>query len=86
MLFPFATLIIAVTFQTGETPHRSRMAGATSRTAVIDAGPFLVHARFGMRQVEARRDPGGGRMAFGAIGVERSEMEIRVGMTGYTLS
>jgi len=61
------------------------MASAAGRTAVIDAGPFLVHAWFGMRQVEACRDPGCGRMAFGAIGVERSKVEIRVGMAGYTL-
>ena len=85
-LSPFTTLIVTMTCQTGEISHRSRMAGAASRAPVVDTGSFLVHARFGMRQVEARRDPGCSRVAFCTIGVERSEVKIRVGMTGYALS
>ena len=57
MLSPFTTLIVAVTRQTGKVAYRGGVAGAAGRTTMIDAGPFLINPRFGMRQVEARRNP-----------------------------
>ena len=53
---------------------------------MIDAGPFLINAWFGVRQVKAGRDPGVGRVAFLAIGAECTKMEIRIGVTGRALS
>lgn len=79
------TLIIAVARQASVTSYSGGMAGAAGCTAMINACPFLIYARFRVGHIEARRAPGSGRMAIRAIGLEGSKVEIRVSMAGHTL-
>jgi len=79
------TLIIAVARQASVTSYSGGMAGAAGCTAMINACPFLIYARFRVGHIEARRAPGSGRMAIRAIGLEGSKVEIRVSMAGHAL-
>ena len=62
--------------------HSGWMTLATGRPAVINAAALFVHLRFGMSQIECRRQPARRVVARSAVCAEGSHVKIRVGMAG----
>lgn len=85
MFFPFTALVIAVTGQARERPHRVGVAGTASRAAMIDARSFFIDTRLRVRHIEPRGYPGRCVMAFLAIRSKSPEVKGWIFMAGHTL-